>query len=336
MRKKFIIVLLSLIIAVPLIAGGHPSEGAGNEKSYEAIKWDDIIPVYSQAAGTAYILNGAFVDLASRYMPGVTFVTEGTSGSFEIMNLLEERARNGRAAISFSASDGVYMARHGEGLFQTPLTEVYQASFLHANEIWLTVPRNSPIQTYEDVRGKRVGVGPVGSSISILTSAMLNAYGVTFDDFNTFYVNYEGVTSGMQDGSLDGGFFGGPPPFSVYEDLANNMNVKVIGVSSEKAESILNENPYFLKRLLPAGIMKGVDEDTVIMAIVTMVNMNSAVSEELAYAILEMIYDHAEEFRSYAPAYMKDFYIENWNLALCAEMHTGAVKFYKDKGVYND
>ena len=335
MRKTFIIVLLSLVIAVPLIAGAHPSEGAGNVKSYETMTWPDIIPVYSQTGGTAYILNGAFVDLAKKHMPGVNFISEGTSGTFEIMNLLEERAKNGRAAMSFNSSDGVYMSRIGEGLFETPLTEVYQASFLTGSELWLTTPRRSGIRTLEDVRGKRIGVGPVGSAIAVLSETLLDAYGVTFDDFEPFFVNYEGANSGMADGSLDGGFYGGPPPFAVYEDMASIMEITAIGVSEEKAAMVMAENPFYGTKTLPAGIMAGLDEDTLVLMLMEMINMNSAISEDLGYAILEMLFDNVEEFRTYAPRALADLSLESWHWAVCSEIHPGAIKFFTEKGVFN-
>ena len=335
MRKNFIIALLSLIIAVPLIAGAQPSEAAGGAKSYETITWPHIIPVYSQSGGTAFILNGAFVDLARKHMPGVTFASEGTSGTFEIMNLLEERAKGGRAAMSFNSADGVYMSRLGLGLYETPLTEVYQASFATASELWLTTPIRSGIKTLEDARGKRIGVGPVGSAIAVLSETLLKAYGVTFSDFSPFFVNYEGANSGMADGSLDGGFYGGTPPFAVYEDMASTMDITAIGISKEKADMIMTENPFYGETILPAGIMAGVDEDTIVLQLMTMINMNSAISEELAYAILEMLYDNLEEFRAYAPRALAAFSLENWHRAVCSEIHPGAVKFFTEKGVFN-
>jgi len=353
MLRKITLVLLALLLAVvPLAAcqsgttppsvtsSQQPSETQGSSesggaKSYETITWPSIIPVYSQTGGTAYTLNGAFLDLATKYMPGVSFVSEGTSGALEMMNLLEERAQSGKAAISFTSSDSVYMARRGEGPYETPLTEVYQASFMTATEHWLTTPTNSGIKTLADVRGKRIGVGPVGSALCLLSEVLLNEAGVTFDDFEPYYVGFEGSNSGMVDGSLDGGFYGGPPPFAQYEDLATSLDITAIGISDEAADSILARYPFSIKKTVPAGIMEGVDEDISVLCIVTMINMNSAISEELGYAILEMLFDHLEEFRPYHPRALENFTVDNWHLGICSDVHPGAIKFFTEQGVYN-
>jgi len=286
------------------------------------------------AGGTAYIVNGALVDLASKYMPGVTFIAEGTTGVFEGMMLMEDMAKSGRAALSVFAADGVYMGRLGLGLYDPPLTEIYHTCFIFANEIWLTTPVKSGIKSIGDVVGKRIGVGGVGSAISVLAQAYLESYGLTLDDFRHSYVTYEGANAGMQDGSLEGGFYGGPPPFAVYEEMASSMDITAIGVPRDKADWILEKYPYYLESLLPAGIMAGVEEDTIVLALSNNLNMNSCVSDELAYAILEMVFDNLEEFQSYAPRALRDMTLENWSNTVCSDMHPGAIKFFQDMGVY--
>ena len=336
MRKKLIAFLLVLSMAAALLATFRVEAAeTGGAKSYETITWPHIIPVYSQTGGTAFVLNAAFVDFARKHMPGVSFVSEGTSGTFEIMNLLEERANNGRAAISFSSADGVYMSRLGLGLFETPLTEVYQASLLHANETWLNATVSSGLSSIEDVRGRRIGVGPPGSAISLLSEAYVNAYGITFDDFTPVYVGFEGANTGMLEGSLDGGFYGGTPPFAVYEDIASTIDMTALGISQEKSDLLLELHPYFGRAVVPGGVMTGVPEDIIVHQLMTMINMNSVISEELAYAILEMLFDNLEEFRTYAPRALAGFTLENWHRAICSELHPGAIKFFTEKGVFD-
>jgi len=297
--------------------------------------WPDIIPVYSMAAGAAYIIIGGFVDMASRHMPGVKFIAEGTTGFYEGLIFMEEMAQRGKAAMCSFGADGIYQARLGEGQFDAPLTEVYQGSWVFANELWLTTPVSSGIRSMEDVAGKRMAVGGFGSAIYYLTKAYLEAYGVTFDDFKPTNSNYEGANAGMQDGSLDGGFYGGPPPFAPYEDLASSMDIIAIGIGRDKADQILAEHPYYLESVLPAGIMAGVSEDQIVLCISNVLGFNSAMSDELVYAILEMIYDNLDEFREYSPRALRDMELDNWYNTVVSDMHPGAIKFFTDKGVYN-
>ena len=360
MNKKLIAILLVLVfVMVPLTAcnngGGsatpppapaspsspapgapapaQPGEQGGN--TYSTFTWPDIIPVYSVAGGTAFLVNSAFVDLAARFMPGVTFVAEGATGTFEMMNLLVEQAGRNRAALAFAAADGVYMSRLGLGLYEEPLTDVYYGTWLTRSELWLTTPRSSGIKTMYDVKGKRVAVGGFGSSIAVLTEVYLNAHDVTLDDFSPSYVSYEGANDGMQDGSLDGGFYGGPPPFAPFEEIAGSGDIIAIGVTQDIVDKILAQYPYYGTTVLTPDMMSGLDGDTLVLGLMTAMNVNSALSDELMYAILEMIFDNLEEFQAYVPRALRDLSLETWDSALHSEIHPGSIKFFTERGAYN-
>ena len=189
--------------------------------------------------------------------------------------------------------------------------------------------------TMADVAGRRVSIGGFGSSIAVLSEVYLNAHGVTIDDFNVQYMSYEAANEGMQDGSLDGGFYGGPPPFAPFEEMACGGDYIAIGVTQETADRILAEYPYYGTTVLSPSMMGGLDGETLVLGLMTAMNVNSAMSDELMYAILEMIYDNLEEFQSYVPRALRDLSLDTWDSALHSEIHPGAVKFFTDRGAYN-
>lgn len=180
-------------------------ESTGNGRREE-----DDPALYAPSGGTAYILGAGLASVTNKYMPDVEMVVEATTGTLEMVRRLMERERMTREAFAtfgtVEGNDAFKGLREHSGKACPTLRAVsFQTSYV----IYLTVPANSPIKSYADIKGKRVGMSGAGSSVAVLGFFLLEAHGVKKEDFKPYFYTYKETMEGIKDGGIDAGFLGG-------------------------------------------------------------------------------------------------------------------------------
>ena len=166
------------------------------------------------AGGGAYVLVAGMVSTVNKYMPGgVKFVQEATTGTMEeVRRLMAAYAQKKDILACFGTPDG-HNAYHGEAEYKgRGFPNLRVLAFNQKVDLYLAVPANSPIKSFADVKGKRIGMGGPGSSVANLGQLILDYYGVSKKDFKPYYYVYKESAEGISGGSLDGGFFAGGYP----------------------------------------------------------------------------------------------------------------------------
>ncbi len=148
-----------------------------------------MIPLYTPpTGGTAYILGAGIASVTNKYMPDIEMVVETTTGTLEMVRRLMERERmkrEGFATFGTVEGDDAYKGvREYSGRSFSNLRAIsFQTSYF----VYLVVPAKSPIQSYADIKGKRVGMGGAGSSVAVTGFNLLEAHGVKKEDFKPLF-----------------------------------------------------------------------------------------------------------------------------------------------------
>ncbi len=289
-----------------------------------------VIPWYTPPSGGAgYILGAGLASLTKKYVKDVEVVVEPTKGTLEMVRLLREREGMKRDAFAQIGSPDAYDAYKGQkGFAGKPYQTIRAVTFLHGGDAPLVVPRNSPIKTYADVKGKRVGVGGAGSSVAVMSFTCLEAYGVKREDFKPYFYSYKESADGIADKSLDAGFM----PVLSFAELSLTQDVRIVPMDEPVAKKIVTEHPYYYTDLVKAKAYKGVEQDTMIMMFAVNLFNHAGVSDDLTYRILKNLYDHLPEFRAVHRA-AKDTTLANALKGVVVPLHPGAEKYYKEVGV---
>jgi len=87
--------------------------------------------------------------------------------------------------------------------------------------------------------------------------------------------------------------------------------------------------------IIPAGTYPKQNEAVMAFTGLDSFDVRPAMSEDLAYELTKLFWEHQEEFASMVP-WCNSFILEEAPTRAYLPFHTGAVKYYKEKGVWSE
>ena len=292
----------------------------------------ELIPLYTPpVGGTAYVLGAGIVSVTNKYLPDAHLVHEATTGTMDMVRRMMSRDAAKKPAFAIFGNPDAWKASKGLEVYAgKPFTELRAVVFVNASDMYLVVPANSPIKSFADVKGKRIGIGGPGSTVATSALLFLEHSGVTKNDFKPYFYTYRESVEGIQDGSLDGGFVGGGFPIAIYTELALRHDVRIVPIDENVLKEVMAEHPYYYGTIVKAKSYKGLEQDTLIYGFTTALFTVSNVSTDFVYKLLKNLFDHKADYYAIHQS-AKDMKAED--AAKGVPFHPGAEKYLKEVGV---
>lgn len=157
------------------------------------------------------------------------------------------------------------------------------------------VTTDPSIKTVDDLRGKRVCVGDVGSGTYFNALDVFAAYDMTMDDVSPVYQSFGDSTESLKDGKIDAAFLCAGAPTPAVTELAASKTVYMIGFDDEHMEKLLAACPWYAKIVLPAGTYAGYDEDCATITVKATLVCRADLDEDVAYTIVKTIMESKDD-----------------------------------------
>jgi TRAP transporter TAXI family solute receptor len=264
---------------------------------------------------------------------GIKATVESTSGSvFNINAVLQ-----GDMEFGIAQSDRQYQAYHGlaEWTESGPQSDLRAVFSIHAEPITLVVSEESGIEAIADLRGKRINLGNPGSGQLQNSKDVLAAAGLSDQDITAEYVKAVEAPGLLQDERLDGFFYTvGHPNGNIKEATSGRIKVRIVPITGMTIDRIVEEYPYYAKALIPHSFYPRAlnSEDIETIGVKATFVTSSNVDEELVYALVKVVFENLEDFKSLHPAY-KYLTRQNMLQGLTAPVHRGALRYYGEAGL---
>jgi len=191
------------------------------------------------------------------------------------------------------------------------------------------------INSLQDLKGKRVNIGNLGSGFRQNAIDALTANGLDFKkNFNAESLKAAEAPGLIQDGRLDAAFYTVGHPSGYYKEATSGKR-KVKFVPITNIESLLEKYPYYAKAVTqvtqhyPAAAN---DKDVETFGVKATFVTSAKVPDNVVYAIVKEVFENFEDFKKLHPAYSgltKKSMLEG----LSAPLHPGAMKYYKKAGL---
>ena len=237
-------------------------------------------------AGLYYPLGGGLASIWSRTVAGVNMKAEVTAGS--VTNLIQVAKLE--SDIGFSQGDSVADAVIGEGRFRDPLPLAVLGK-MYPNVVHVVALASSGIVSIEDLRGKRVSVGPPGSGNAVTAWNILNALEINEDDFVVRQLNFTETSNGLKDGTLDAGFIAAGIGVAAVVELAVARDVVLVPFTDEEITAVTDAIPAYSAFSVPPGVYRGVDEPVQTPSLWNLLVVNQSMNEDLAYRLIKALFD---------------------------------------------
>ena len=197
----------------------------------------------------------------------------------------------------------------------------------------------SGIETLEDIKGKKVYLGPPSGAASKVSRELIEiATGYTPDE------DYEGVLLGwgagaqaMTDRQVD--VFVRPAPLggAIVQQFGLSNEFRLLGLSDE-ALALPEMQAKFVngntQGLIPAGTYKGQvngDVDVSTLSFWLVMGSSPATSDETIYTMTKALWENLDEFHETAPL-LKETTRDTAFTMMNAPLHLGAYRYYKEAG----
>lgn len=329
-RKRFYLLMAVLLAFMAIITGCGGKEGGSSPA-----KVSGIVPVYTPGAGGfLYIMNAGISKIfnGSKVMPDVQLVTEATNGSADIIEFLGDRYKQGKPAFGASALVDAVQAYEGKhAKIQGKREELRFVGLMNYAAVHMVVPANSPIKSYGDLKGKKVGVAPGSAPEAVVKALLKSAYNIGDGEFKSIPIGYDEVKQGIQNGSIDAGVLMGAIPNPLVKELGSIADIRVLSVEEDKMKKFLDEHAYS-SRVAKAGTYSKQDKDLLLPAIDSIVTTHKDADETLVYNYVKTVLENGEELAKIHPA-AKGVNPNTIYSKIKIPLHPGAEKYYKEKGI---
>ena len=175
--KKLAMVVLSLVLAVSLVACGSPNApadtpntnaGAGTTAGSSGSHYDITLGT-AGTTGTYYVVGAAMANAVTTTGSDLTVVAQATNGGVENINLI----LSGDMEMGFTNADAAYWSCYGGGsgfyaAYENP-GDVRGVMRLYESQGHMITLAGSSIESYADLVGKKVCLGPPSSTIPAMS-----------------------------------------------------------------------------------------------------------------------------------------------------------------------
>ncbi|AVZ75690.1 hypothetical protein SLUN_29275 [Streptomyces lunaelactis] len=168
---------------------------------------------------------------------------------------------------------------------------------LYDDYVQLVVPRDSPVRSARDLRGKRVGIGPEGSGVRLIAERLLKASGIDpTRDITRVPAGIDTVPGLLEADELDAFFWSGGLPTSTIQDLSERFQIRLIPLEADlvdKLHATGDATSYYRSAVMPADAylqaQSGVPVPTVAVAnlLVTTDRMDPAMTEGFTRTVIK-------------------------------------------------
>lgn len=260
---------------------------------------------------------------------------KGTGGSQQNIRMLDK----GELQLGMSNSAISYYAVNGKAGWDKKY-KIRAVVTLAPNVGLFITKADQGISTIADLKGKRVAVGPSGAGFEMFLMPLMNDHGVTWEenqqDFTIVNANYSDAVGLLGDGNAEAAFMGGAIPLPAISQACTTMDVHFIPFDQAVVDNLVREYPFYEPVSIPAGTYPDVAGEFQALNVGSMQLITSADQpDELIYEITKTIWESRDAIAKQHPS-AKAINPNNAARFTGTPFHPGAIKFYKEEGIWKD
>lgn len=282
--------------------------------------------------GVYYVVGQSICKLVNRGIKkhGIKCNAPSTGGSVANINAIAAGEQN----MGVAQSDWQYHAYNGTSKFEGNKQDKLRAVFsVHAEPFTVVARADAGVNTFADVKGKRVNIGNPGSGTRGTTEIAMKATGLSVDDLALkSELKAAEMAAALCDNNLDVITYVVGHPSGAIKEAGASCESKLVPVTGEGIDQLVAETPYYAKATIPGGMYKGSDADVDTFGVYATFVSSTDTDEETIYQVVKAVFENFNRFKKLHPAFAnlkEEDMIKN---ALSAPLHPGAEKYYKEKG----
>jgi TRAP transporter TAXI family solute receptor len=282
------------------------------------------------SSGAYYIISAAMAKEIDDKAKVMNLIVQPTKGASENINLVDA----GEMDFGWATSGVLYYSFHGTGYQKDEgPKQLAGVMSMHNSTGQMMVRKGSGIDTYADLKGKRVCVGTPSASVYDMSTAIMRAHGVDpTKDITAFYLTQDEGAQKLGDGDIDATFILAAHPTAVFTNLAAAGDFKLLQSDPKLLKVMIEaEMPYASIIELPANIYKGTEEPIYTLQQKACVFARPELPEEVVYDFVKTTINNWDAIKvghnTLVDLDTKAFF------DVPIPMHPGAERYFKEVGL---
>ena len=200
---------------------------------------------------------------------------------------------------------------------------------------------DSGIETWEDLRGKRVFLGPPAGSFGAQTVALIEAVTGMRDGegYEGIRLAWSAANQAFEDGKFDVFMRSGTMGSAAIDQFGSANKFRILGIPEEvigtEAWAGYLATPGYAADVMPAGTYANQinnDADLLASAYVMFVSVHKDMSDDVAYDLTKAMFENLDDAHSVNQG-LAPLTLENAFVSLAAPLHPGAIRYYEEMGI---
>jgi len=286
----------------------------------------------ADTGGVYYIYGGGIAKVISANIANTQATAEVTPGAVDNVKMLQNQSLD----FAFTKSDVAAEAIRGVGPFaSTGKFPVRAIAVLYA-DIAHVVVVSSGINKLEDMKGKRISTSGPGSGHEMVALKLLEAAGVDpLKDFRRERISLSESANAFKDRKIDGFFFATGLPAASMLDLNSTpgLTFKIMDVQSYLKTIVGKHGRIYNEDVIPKSTYSKLESDVKTISVPVIFVTSEGMDEKLVYNITKVMFEKKADLVAVHKEARK---LELKSAISLAEVpfHPGAIKYYKEKGVW--
>lgn len=262
----------------------------------------------------------------------ISFSAQSSAGSVENIDILKKK----EAEIAYLQNNVILWAYEGNHQFEgNPYNTLRTLLPMFSSQYHFFV--SEEINNLQDLRNKKFVVGRPGSGTETSSKLVMEALGITYDDFQPEFLGQTEAADGLRNGLVNAiNMVGGSPIAAVSDLMATPVKrFKFLSLSDEEISVINKAEPWMLPMTIPAGTYLNQPDDIKTLGHAVFLSTTADMPEDLAYQIVKTTFENLDWLRQSYAAWNKlslDSVNEKF-LNFLVPVHEGALKYYREIGL---
>jgi TRAP transporter TAXI family solute receptor len=243
---------------------------------------------------------------------------------------------SGEATFGLSQTDVAYAAFRGEGPFAAagPDPKLRMLIALYPEAFTVVARADTGIRDFQDLRGKRVGIGKSGAGYTFTRDVVLGYYGWTISDpEHVLELDPAEQNQALCGNKVDAIIFEAGHPNGLTQEATTGCRARLVRVAGPPIDRLLAAHPYYIAAVIPGGMYAGNPHGVRTIGTLAVLVTSSNQPDELAYAVVKAVFENFADFRRLHPALptleIKDMVPSEAVIPI----HPGALKYYREAGL---
>ena len=262
-------------------------------------------------------------------MPCIAMSSDGSVSNIR-------RVESGNSAFGLSQTDVALAAFNGERPFAAtgPDPKLRMVIALYPEAFTVVARADTGIRDFQDLRGKRVGIGTSGVGYNFTRDVIRKFYSETTSaperlvEFAPTEQN-----QALCSNKVDVIIFEAGHPNGLTQEATTDCRARLVRVAGQPIDQLLATHPYYITFIIPGGMYVGNPGDVPTIGTRAVLVSSSDQPDEVVYAMVKAVADNFAVFRQLHPALSTLEIRDMVPSPSVIPIHPGALKYYREAGL---